>query len=656
MKAILVPVSGIETYWHLNRKRDDEHVRALATAINRDGFDQRYPVRIVKSADGKLHLAAGYHRLAAAVGEHVDVGGGQYERDGTLVNLPIEEIWAEIILGDLNDVVKTMQLDNFKHDPAVTAGVGKPLTAAQKKEQCKALLGFPEFFGKSLAILETEFGIPKRTLSNWKSEVSVLIAQCADAEISDLELLNEFGFTRERLDKMKYLVQSGEVAGADGRITKTQASADKKADARELAISDFRDAHDAVQLRISEISEKCSTLSRESIKRRLYTDFDLKHETNASRWSVEKLASQAKAISALRAEIADSKTSWCVEFWNSHKVQREANALRGLGEPFLSARAERVLQNADFCKTADFEVIDAGDRRNDLENLANELSGVLQEEQHLRSEKKAREDAAARVEKAKADLEKAVRAATRACADLQETFGISAIADTSSEGYEEFLRAACTAGKYSSRHLSVRHFLYPEEISDSDLGYRIAGIAKKIRLHISASPPLTWIKPFLKVQNPPPAISQPGDPEPSAVETPIRKEQVSAPIASAKSLSNRNPDLINLPSSPGAAAGQISEKSESAPAETRLQKSENEKRAEPSAHTPSPRSGISDLERALQNSIDSLSAVIPDGIFGNHAEKAQISEKIRESCADPLERVDVLRRLLMGELSLLKKK
>ena len=611
-------------------------------------------------------MAAGYHRLAAAVGEHVDVGGGQYERDGTLVNLPIEEIWAEIILGDLNDVVKTMQLDNFKHDPAVTAGVGKPLTAAQKKEQCKALLGFPEYFGKSLSVLETEFGIPKRTLSSWKSEVTVLIAQCADAEISDLELLNDFGFTRERLDKMKYLVKSGERAGADGRSTKTQASADKKADARELAISEFRDAHDAVQKAIETICEKCDSLTRDTVKRRLYSHFDLGHETNASRWSAEKLATQGKAISALQNSLQNLRAGWGLEFWNTHKVARDAAALRAMGAPFLSECAEQVLQDADFCKTADFEVIEEGARRNDLENLAVEISGVLQAERDLRAQKKAREDAAARIEKAKSDLEKAVRAATRACADLQETFDISAIADTSPEGYEDFLRAACTAGNYSSRHLSVRHFLFPEEISDSDLGYRIAGIAKKIRLHISASPPLKWIRPFLKVQNPPAAISQPsapepsdpppGGPEPSAVSSMTSEEQVSAPIVSGKGLSNRNPELINLPPSAGAAAA-TSEKSESESAVTAaLQKSENEKRADASADTSSLGSGISDLERALQNSIDSLSVVIPDGIFGNHAEKARISEKIRESCADPLERVDVLRRLLMGELSLLKKK
>ena len=647
MKTTLVPVSGILTYWHLNRKRDDEHVRALATAINRDGFDQRYPVRIVKTPDGKLHLAAGYHRLAAAAGEHVDVGGGQYERDATLVNLPIEKIWADVVLGDLNDVVKTMQLDNFKHDPAVTAGVGKPLSSAQKKEQCKTLLGFPDYFGKSLALLETEFGIPKRTLANWKSDVGERIAQIASADLSDLELLNDYGFTRERLEKMAYLVKTGAVSGADGRVTKTQASADKKARARELAISDFRSAHDEVQKSIDMICENCTSLARETIKRRLYSHFDLSHETNASRWSVEKLASQAKAISALQAELSDLKKSgWAREFWNTHKVSSAAAELRGLGAPFLCEEVEQVLQTADFCKTGDFEVIDAEERRKELVDLAKEISDILQAERDLRAQKKAVEDAAAREEKARVDLEKSVRAATRACADLQETFGRSAIADQSAEGYEKFLGAACTGGRFSSRHLSVRHFLRPEEISDKDLGFRIAGIAKKIRLDIASSPPPKWIKPFLKVQNPPPTMPP--------AQNSDGNEQASAPVL-PKSV--YDPGALNLPPRP-APGNSLSEKSESESEDVRAPapKSDNEKRADAVGDTPSPRSGISDLERALQVSIDSLGAVLPDGVGTAHAEKAKISEVIRETCADPLERLEILRRLLMGELSLLKKK
>ena len=658
MKTQLVPVDAIQVHWPLNRARDCDHVRALATHINRDGFNENYPIRVVKFENGDLHLGAGHHRFAAAIGEHIRDAAGDFQRDLTFENLPLSSVPAEIFLGDMDDVIRLMQLDNFKHDAAVNAGVGKALSRDEKKEQCLRLLAFPEFFGKSLRVLETEFGMPRSTIAELKKELTVRLGQCAERELSDLELLNKFGLTRARFDKMRLLIRSGERAGADGRVTKTQASAVKKEDARELAVSEFRSAHDVVQKAIDTICEKCDTLTRETIKRRLYSQFDLGHETNASRWSVEKLASQLKSISALQTELSDLKTSlWAAEFWNAHRVARDAAALRALGAPFLTKQVEQVLENADFCKTADFEVIDEVERRKDLENLAIELSGVLQDERKLRSEKKAREDAAAREEKARADLEKAVRAATRACDDLKETFGISAISDTSPEGYEEFLRAACAGGKYSSRHLSVRHFLYPEEISESELGYRISGIAKKIRLHIAASPPLKWIKPFLKVQNPL-SLEDSVSGLPSSVEKPSASE----PRATELPKSVYDPGAVNLPPRP-APGNSLSEKRASASADTRVpaQKSDNQNAEEQVGARASVRSEMSDLETDsavlesdLQTAADAVTAILPAGERGRGDVISHISEKVfKEKSLSTAERLAILRDLILRDLRVL---
>ena len=212
----------------------------MQTHINRDGFNEKYPVCLIKFADGSLHLAAGYHRFAAAIGEHVKVLGGGYARDLTFENLPLASVPAETILGNMDDVIRLIQIDNFKHDAAVNADVGKALSRAEKKEQCLRLLGFPEFFGKSLRVLETEFGMPRSTIAELKKELTVRVGQCAERELSDLELLNDFGLTRARFDKMLLLIRSGARAGADGRVTKTQASAVKKESALARAAAELR--------------------------------------------------------------------------------------------------------------------------------------------------------------------------------------------------------------------------------------------------------------------------------------------------------------------------------------------------------------------------------------------------------------------------------
>ena len=69
--------------------------------------------------EGERHLAADHHRLAAAT-----------QSDVLYPNLPLTEVWAELEDGTLDDVIRIMQEDNFRHDASVNASVGLPLTRA----------------------------------------------------------------------------------------------------------------------------------------------------------------------------------------------------------------------------------------------------------------------------------------------------------------------------------------------------------------------------------------------------------------------------------------------------------------------------------------------------------------------------------------------
>lgn len=184
MALRLIPVSSITTHWELNRPKDEHHVHALARHLNEDGYNQQFPLQVVVIGEER-HLAAGHHRLAAAS-----------LSDITYPNLPLPEVWAEEKDGTMDDVIRIMQEDNLRHDPAVNASVGLPLTRQQKTEQCKALLMFSKYFEQSSKLLESLFGVDRRTIGRWKQEVTRTLSQCADANLSDADLLVNFSMTR----------------------------------------------------------------------------------------------------------------------------------------------------------------------------------------------------------------------------------------------------------------------------------------------------------------------------------------------------------------------------------------------------------------------------------------------------------------------------
>ena len=588
MKTGLVPVDTIEVHWSLNRARDCDHVRALATHINRDGFNEKYPVCLIKFADGSLHLAAGYHRFAAAIGEHVKVLGGGYARDLTFENLPLASVPAETILGNMDDVIRLIQIDNFKHDAAVNADVGKALSRAEKKEQCLRLLGFPEFFGKSLRVLETEFGMPRSTIAELKKELTVRVGQCAERELSDLELLNDFGLTRARFDKMLLLIRSGARAGADGRVTKTQASAVKKESALARAAAEFETSKSSVQNLIDEICDELFSLDRADVQRRLFSHLGISGADIAN-MSSDELKKERAAFSELQADLQNrNRGLWWHEFRGFHNAYQLRSELEGLGPNFEVDESASALERAREIETARFESQARDARLTELKILKDFLAGAIARENTEREKQVKAHD----------ELKNVCELASRACSSLVREFRERALQpDAVGQNFRAFISAALefpkTPAGYSDS-LSVAEMTNPKDLKNTGRAYAVRGVAEKLRADLTSDEPPAWMHSFLKVQNPPPP---PAEDSVSGLPPSVEKPRASEPSAPAR-ISNRNPDLINLPTSPGAAAATTSEKSETEVADTRvsMQKSDNRNAEEQVGARGLGRSEMSDLK------------------------------------------------------------
>ena len=114
--------SDIETRWDCNpRERDEDHIRAIATHMDRHGFDVKQPVivyEITDRATGINHLsymaASGHHRIEASLLE-----------DDEFPNLPLSQVYAEIRQGTYLEAYRYMLIDNFQHVPGFNKRIGK---------------------------------------------------------------------------------------------------------------------------------------------------------------------------------------------------------------------------------------------------------------------------------------------------------------------------------------------------------------------------------------------------------------------------------------------------------------------------------------------------------------------------------------------------
>lgn len=196
------------------------------------------------------------------------------------------------------------------------------------------LLRFPDVWRQSNRQLGERWGVAESTIRNWREGLTAQFAQCAAANLSDADLLENFSMTRGRLEEMHRLVQTGERVGADGRVTQTQASETKKRDEREVAIEAYRNAAGEIKTLIGEVVMRFPSLQTAHVRRRLFTAFDMNLQENASKWALPAIRQQLERQKLLRDALMDEGSAWSEELRRLHEVNVLNEKLTHMGGPY----------------------------------------------------------------------------------------------------------------------------------------------------------------------------------------------------------------------------------------------------------------------------------------------------------------------------------
>ena len=187
--------------WDLNpREKDESHVRALASHMNENGYDPKHPIIVYKfeGAEEIYYAATGHHRLEATL-----------LRDVEFPNLPLSEVYVEIIEGTHSEYVRRMLIDNFQHTPGFNKNIGKIPTRKELQQMRFQLLFFPDVFEKGDRLLATGWGCDHKTVSevrNW------FISKLTRGETPQPDYVPD-----SDIEKIKEIIASDLYLGKDGK-------------------------------------------------------------------------------------------------------------------------------------------------------------------------------------------------------------------------------------------------------------------------------------------------------------------------------------------------------------------------------------------------------------------------------------------------------
>ena len=187
--------------WDLNpREKDESHVRAIASHMNEHGYDPKYPIIVYKfeGAEEIYYAATGHHRLEASL-----------LKDDEFPNLPLSEVFVEIIEGTHSEYVRRMLIDNFQHTPGFNKNVGKIPTRKELQQMRFQLLFFPDVFEKGDRLLATGWGCDHKTVSevrNW------FISKLTRGETLQPDYVPD-----SDIEKIKEIIASDLYLGKDGK-------------------------------------------------------------------------------------------------------------------------------------------------------------------------------------------------------------------------------------------------------------------------------------------------------------------------------------------------------------------------------------------------------------------------------------------------------
>ena len=152
----LHPTSIVVDWKNNPREQDASHVHAIAAHMNEHGYDEKQYIIVYELTDiddGCYYAATGHHRLAAAT-----------LQDDEFPNLPLEEVFCEILQGTRREYYRRILIDNFQHTPGFNSSLGKMPTRRELRTMRYRLLFFPDNFAKGDRLLAKEWGCDNKSI------------------------------------------------------------------------------------------------------------------------------------------------------------------------------------------------------------------------------------------------------------------------------------------------------------------------------------------------------------------------------------------------------------------------------------------------------------------------------------------------------------
>ena len=511
MNLQLIAPDGIETYWNANRAFNKKHMHAIARHMDANGFDKAHPLRVVQFSDESLHLAAGHHRHTAAT-----------LLDTTYENLPLTKVWAEIVAGDMDTLIRIMEEDNIReHSPGANRHRGLPLSRDRETQSIVTMMMFKDVFLQSNRELGVRFGRSHANIGDLRKEVSGKIFQIESAlksaktEEEKSAVLLEFRITETRLYEMLSVIRSGErevKRGDQVYKQKTVAGTDRQEAERAALIETCLQHIADIRFEINALVEEYPTLEASKVKRRLYKAFTLNFSDNPKKWTPQGLRSETRMRESLLELLRDRdnplvQNDWITEFQLTDSVNEYRNRFRDMEGPLRDKDAQLLFVDCSKVDTEAWENLSQSARLQNLKEWLHWLPHRMQAEQTQRKEEAERVAASNRRKK----LIGAVRTAEAACKRLKTVFHASRIEDKTPAGWHEFLTTACHIGGYSREPIQAKSFKFPHTLKDANdtgqLAYKVAGIADKIAVDLGSADPPAWITALFAEPTPAPPPS-----------------------------------------------------------------------------------------------------------------------------------------------------
>lgn len=183
-----VSESELTLHWNLNRRRNEQHVDALAQRMQAiGGFDSDYPIGTIE-IEGELHVYSGHHRVAAAFSR--DIVPYQF-----YPLLPLEKVPVTVIQGDEDTLIEQMwttHLVSNSEDGTLS------LSGNLIDDALCIVLAFPHFYRLSPRKLSKMWNVP----TDWIRSTMGWIG----SDISNIPFQREYLISSERAMAMKRLI------------------------------------------------------------------------------------------------------------------------------------------------------------------------------------------------------------------------------------------------------------------------------------------------------------------------------------------------------------------------------------------------------------------------------------------------------------------